>query len=189
MDYSLAAGDRIYVAFHQIHICNLMFYSGYNVADTLRDAERSFEDIHSWSSSIDMNSFAMCVIRACKALQGQTYIDTPYVFDGDDGFSDAHFLEESCKQSTSPALLLNWYESFKMVPLVLYDHVDTAIETGYRCYSTIDGHPCHRFVFNFLKIILGTILRKSFRFLHVVLIYLKWQAYSYDVMVFLFGPD
>ncbi|KAG2223954.1 hypothetical protein INT45_013411, partial [Circinella minor] len=144
MDYSLAAGDRIYVAFHQIHICNLMFYNGYNVADTLRDAEQSFEDIHSWSSSIDMNSFAMCVIRTCKALQGQTYIDTPYVFDGDDGFSDAHFLEESCKQSTSPALVLNWYESFKMVPLVLYDHIDTAIKMGYRCYSTIDGHPCHR---------------------------------------------
>ena len=86
----------------------------------------------------------MCVIRTAKALQGQTYIDTPYVFDGDDGFSDTHFLTESCKHSSNPALLLNWYESFKLIPLVLYGHLDTAIEVGYRCFSTFHGHPCHR---------------------------------------------
>ncbi|KAI8138424.1 hypothetical protein BJV82DRAFT_631487 [Fennellomyces sp. T-0311] len=144
MEFSLSAGDRIYVAFHQVHISTLMFYNGYNLHDTLQDAEASFADIHAWSTSIDMNSFAMCIIRAAKALQGHTYIDTPNVFDGDDGFNDAHFLEESCKQSSNPELVLNWYESFKIVPLTLYGHVDSAIEVGYRCFKTIDGHPCHR---------------------------------------------
>ncbi|KAI9494151.1 hypothetical protein BDB00DRAFT_819835 [Zychaea mexicana] len=144
MNFSMSAGDRIYVAFHLVHICTLMFYNGYNCSVTLQEAERSYEDIHSWSASIDMNSFAMCIIRLTKALQGHTYIDTPEVFDGDDGFNDEHFLTESCKQSSNPELVLNWYESFKIIPLVLYGHLDTAVEVGYRCFRTLHVHPCHR---------------------------------------------
>ncbi|KAI9245237.1 hypothetical protein BDA99DRAFT_290142 [Phascolomyces articulosus] len=142
--YSLAAGDRIFSAFNSSNACQLMFFNGHHTADTLQYAEERYEEIRSWSSSIDPNCLVVCVIRACKALQGQTYIDTPYVFDGDDGFLDGHFLTESCKQSSNPALLLNWYESFKLVPLVLYEHIDTALEVGYRCYRTFHGHPSHR---------------------------------------------
>ena len=121
-----------------------MFFTGYNLNETLRKAEASFEEIHSWSPTVDHNCLIMCIIRAIKALQGHTYVYTPNVFDGDDGFSDEHFLTESCKYTPNPELPLNWYESFKMIPLTLYGHIDTAIETGYRCFETIDGHPCHR---------------------------------------------
>lgn len=121
-----------------------MFCLGYHIADTLRYAEACFEDIHAWSQSIDMNSFAMVIVRVCKALNGHTYTDTPQVLDGDDGFNDEHFLAESCRQSTNPELVMNWYESFKIIPLVLYGHLDTAIEMGYRCLATIEVHPNHR---------------------------------------------
>ncbi|KAI8140084.1 hypothetical protein BJV82DRAFT_715928 [Fennellomyces sp. T-0311] len=144
MDLSTSAGDRIYGAFCLVWTPLAMFFTGYNLNDTLREAEASFEDIHSWSPTVDHNSLIMCIIRSIKALQGQTYIDTPNVFDGDDGFNDTHFLSESCKHTPNPELPLNWYESFKMIPLTLYGHVDTAIQTGYRCFETIDGHPCHR---------------------------------------------
>lgn len=94
MKFSFSAGDRIYTSFHQIHIAILMFCLGYHIADTLRYAEACFEDIHAWSQSIDMNSFAMVIVRVCKALNGHTYTDTPQVLDGDDGFNDEHFLAE-----------------------------------------------------------------------------------------------
>ncbi|KAI9251841.1 hypothetical protein BDA99DRAFT_521318 [Phascolomyces articulosus] len=144
MQYTLSSGDRIYNAFSLVWIPLLKFYTGENINDTVRAAEQGFEEIHSWSPTLDHNSLVMCVIRICKALQGKTYVDTPHVFDGDDGFSDAHFLEESCRHTGNPEILLNWYESYKIIALVLYGHLDSAIETGYRCFATIDGHPCHR---------------------------------------------
>ncbi|KAI9245236.1 hypothetical protein BDA99DRAFT_576957 [Phascolomyces articulosus] len=142
--YSLSAGDPVFSGFNASNESQHLFYTGTHIADTLRHAEQKYQEIHSWSPSIEANGLIMCVIRTCKALQGQTYIDTPNVFDADDGFRDAHYSTEISKQSSNPPIYLNWYESFKMLPLVLYGHVDAAVEVGYRCYSTIYGHPCHR---------------------------------------------
>ncbi|KAI7858865.1 hypothetical protein BDC45DRAFT_497792 [Circinella umbellata] len=144
LEYAMSAGDRIYGAFSLVWIPILKFFTGHSLNDTVRVGEEGFEEIHSWSPALDHNSLVMCVIRTCKALQGKTYIDTPQVFDGDDGFNDEHFLEESCRQTANVDVLLNWYESFKIIPLVLYGHLDAAIEIGNRCFGTIEGHPCHR---------------------------------------------
>ncbi|KAI8138755.1 hypothetical protein BJV82DRAFT_673294 [Fennellomyces sp. T-0311] len=144
IQYSLAGGDRMYAAFHQMHMCIVKFTQGYPISDVIQETSAAYQDIHAWSPTIDHNSFVMCILRAAKALQGQTYIDTPQVFDGDDGFNDANFLEESSKYNSNPDLVLNWYESYKMVPLTLYGHLDAAIQAGYRCVKTIEGHPSHR---------------------------------------------
>ncbi|KAI9275770.1 hypothetical protein BDA99DRAFT_431313 [Phascolomyces articulosus] len=144
MNLSFSTGDRIYVAFHQTHRLVILWGLNNNIADTLREAESNYEDIHSWSASVDTNMFAMCVIRACKALQGHTYINTSDVFDGDDGFNNEHYVRESCKQSSNPELLLNWYDTFFIIPQALYGHYDAAIATGYKTVNVIDDHPCHR---------------------------------------------
>lgn len=139
-----SAGDRIFMAFNQVHRLVILFGLNRNLADTLHEAESNYEDIHGWSASIDSNMFAMTIVRVCKALQGHTFIDTPEVFDGEDGFNDAHFLKESCKHSSNPELLVNWYEAFKIVPQTLYGHLDAALGTGFRGAAEVDGHPCHR---------------------------------------------
>ncbi|KAI9491307.1 hypothetical protein BDB00DRAFT_833957 [Zychaea mexicana] len=146
LQYAKSAGDQIYATGCQAHIAITMFYCGHHVADTLRESEEIFEDIHSWSQTSDMNSFVMCIVRACKALQGHTYVDTPNVFDGDDGFSDEHFILETSKHSDYPAVALNWYESYKMIPLTIYGHYDAAVETGHRCFETMNAHPNHRHI-------------------------------------------
>ncbi|KAI9245223.1 hypothetical protein BDA99DRAFT_565955 [Phascolomyces articulosus] len=144
MRYALIAGDRLVAGFNSTYACELMFYNGSHTADALRYVGQRYEEIGYSSSAIDPTSSAMCIMRTCKALQGQTYIDTPNVFDGDDGYNDAHFLEESCKYISNPAMIVDWHESFKLVPLVLYEHIDTALEIGYRCFKTFHEHPCHR---------------------------------------------
>ncbi|KAI7856678.1 hypothetical protein BDC45DRAFT_61060 [Circinella umbellata] len=144
MNLSFSAGDRIYVAFHQTHRLVILFGLNNNITDTLREAESNYEDIHSWSSSVDTNMFAMSVIRCCKALQGHTYVNTPNVFDGDDGFNNDHYVQESCKDSSNPELILNWYDTFYIIPQTLYGHYDAAIATGYKTVHVIDDHPCHR---------------------------------------------
>ncbi|KAI7876513.1 hypothetical protein K492DRAFT_210311 [Lichtheimia hyalospora FSU 10163] len=144
IDIAYSAGDRIFMAFNQVHRLVILFGLNRNLADTLHEAESNYEDIHGWSASIDSNMFAMCIIRLCLALQGRTFIDTPEVFDGEDGFNDEHFLKESCKHSSNPELLVNWYEAFKIIPQTLYGHLDAAIEIGFRGAAEVDGHPCHR---------------------------------------------
>ncbi|KAI9487280.1 MAG: hypothetical protein EXX96DRAFT_552526 [Benjaminiella poitrasii] len=143
--YSLSAGDRIYASFAHLHIVDMMFYSGINLSDTLLEAENCYDDIHNWSSSADTNILIMCIIRTIKALQGHTFSNSAEeIFDGDDGFCDSHFIAESCKQSPSPSVPLNWYDSFRMLPLVLYGHYEYAISLGYVCIHGMHNHPCHR---------------------------------------------
>ncbi|KAI8138810.1 hypothetical protein BJV82DRAFT_522892 [Fennellomyces sp. T-0311] len=144
MQYALAAGDRIYTSFYLIQISVIYFTGGHHVSGTIREAAAAYEEIHSWAPTMDPNSMVMCILRAAKALHGQTYYNTTDVFDGDDGFNDAHFTEEFSKYSSNPEMLLGWYEFYKLVPLTLYGHLDAAIQVGNRCIKTIDGHPLMR---------------------------------------------
>ncbi|KAI8148771.1 hypothetical protein BJV82DRAFT_647609 [Fennellomyces sp. T-0311] len=145
LQYSLAAGDRLFTAFSLMHISIVKFVYGYHTTDSLQQSLSAYEDIHSWSPTIDHNTFLMCMIRSTKAFRGETYYNTPYVFDGDDGFNDEHYLSECAKYSSNFEIVLNWYESFKIIPLTLYGHLDTAIEVGYRCVKTLYHHPLQRF--------------------------------------------
>ncbi|KAI9352389.1 hypothetical protein BD770DRAFT_445542 [Pilaira anomala] len=143
--YSLSAGDRIYASFAHLHIATSLYYMGENLADTLVEAESCYDDIHAWSSSVDSNILIMAVIRTIKALQGHTFNTSSFeIFDGDDGFNDVHFISESCKQSSNLDVPLNWYDSFRLVPLVLYGHYEHAIAVGYMCIRGIHNHPGHR---------------------------------------------
>ncbi|KAG2222787.1 hypothetical protein INT45_011597, partial [Circinella minor] len=161
VQFSLSAGDRIYLTVNQVHVTISMFYCGYHVADTLRECEQIYEDVYAWSSTTDMNAFIMSIIRCCKALQGQTYIDTPDVFDGDDGFNDKHYLAESSKGASNPEVSQNWYESYKMIPLTIYDHYDAAIETGNRCIKSMGAHPNHRHLFLNLAYLSLALIQKA----------------------------
>lgn len=143
--YSLSAGDRIYASFSHLHIADSMFYTGACLSDTLVEAESCYDDIHAWSSSADTNILIMSVIRVIKALQGHTFNSSAEeIFDGDDGFNDRHFIAESCDQSANIDVPLNWYDSFRMVPLVLYGHYEHAIAVGFMCLRGAHNHPCHR---------------------------------------------
>lgn len=143
--YCLSAGDRIYGSFSHLHVATTMLYTGYRLSDVLAEAESCYDDIHAWSSSADTNVLVMSIIRCVKALQGHTFNENPEeMFDGDDGFNDSHFVAESCKQSANPRVPLNWYETFRMIPLVLYGHYDYSIALGYCVVNGVGNHPGHR---------------------------------------------
>ncbi|KAF7722487.1 hypothetical protein EC973_003107 [Apophysomyces ossiformis] len=145
LDMNVSAGDRIYATYSQVHIVLSMFFCGDNLGDVLHAAQRCYDEIHSWSSSVDTLMLTMCVIRAIKALQNYSFSRIPEaIFDGDDGFNDANFVMESSKQSSNPQLLFYWYESYRMIPLVLYGHYDYAIKVGYTCLEGVNSHPSQR---------------------------------------------
>ncbi|KAI8987483.1 hypothetical protein BDF20DRAFT_850535 [Mycotypha africana] len=143
--YCLSAGDRIYASFSHLHIASSLFFTGANLSDTLVEAETCYDDTHAWSSSADSNILIMSLIRTIKALQGHTYTHlAEEIFDGDDGFNDSHFIAESIRASPNFIVPLNWYDSYRMLPLVLYGHYEHAIAVGYNCLRSAHLHPCHR---------------------------------------------
>jgi hypothetical protein len=143
--FSAAAGDRIYTSYGLLQTAMFKFFSGMNLWDVLQAAEIAYEEVHTWAPSIDTNILIISLLRTIKALQGKTYIADPKcVFDGDDGFNDAHFVNEICLHAVNPAVPINWYESLKMLPLVLYGHSEEAIRVGDQCHFESHNHPCQR---------------------------------------------
>ncbi|KAG2223963.1 hypothetical protein INT45_013420, partial [Circinella minor] len=161
---SLSAGDRIYTTFHRAYRLLVLFGLSENISDVLYEAENAYEDINTWASSGESHLLIMSIIRGSKALQGRTYIDTPRIFDGDDGFNDAHFVKESWRETSNVNLALGWYCTLKLITQVLYEHYDAAIETGYSILDTICHHDCQhysRLMFCYFSLALVAKLRNN----------------------------
>ncbi|CDS09583.1 hypothetical protein LRAMOSA10943 [Lichtheimia ramosa] len=142
--HAFAGGDRHFTNYAKMHCSISSFAVARHLSDVLPIAEESFEVIHKWSPAAESNAMAITVVRAIKALQGRTYWETDYVYDGDDGFNDEHFITETFKQSPDPTIALNWYHSFKIIPLTLYERYEPAIEIGDRWFHKLGSIPCVR---------------------------------------------
>ncbi|KAG2171396.1 hypothetical protein INT43_009057 [Umbelopsis isabellina] len=143
--YSRAAGDRIYCSSSMLHIATQKLFLGHNLWDVLQAAQACYEEVHTWSPAVDNNILIMSILRTVKALQGKTYVsEASRVFDGDDGFNDAHFVGEICQHSVNSSVPITWYQTFKMLPLVLFGHSEEAVRIGYHCHNGIHNHLCQR---------------------------------------------
>ncbi|KAM3579037.1 Chk1 protein kinase, variant 2 [Umbelopsis sp. WA50703] len=143
--YSRAAGDRIYASSALLHIATQKLFIGDNLWDVLQAAQACYEEVHTWSPAVDTNILIMSILRTVKALQGKTYVDdAKFIFDGDDGFNDAHFVGEICQHSANPSVPITWYQTFKMLPLVLFGHSEEAVRIGELCHAGIHNHLCQR---------------------------------------------
>ncbi|CDS06005.1 hypothetical protein LRAMOSA08533 [Lichtheimia ramosa] len=142
--HAFAAGDRHFTNYGKIQYSMTCFAVARHLNDVLPIAEECFEDIHKWSVFAENNAMAIPVVRTIKALQGRTYWETDDVFDGDDGFNDNHFLTESFKQSPDPTIALNWYQSYKIIPLTLFERYEAAIDIGDHWSDKLEHVPCLR---------------------------------------------
>ncbi|KAJ8653301.1 hypothetical protein O0I10_011051 [Lichtheimia ornata] len=139
--HAFAAGDRHFTNYGKIHYSMVRLSVARHLSDVLPIAEECYEEVHKWSTAAESNAMSITIVRAIKALQGRTYWDTDNVYDGDDGFNDEHFLTESFKQSPNSVLALNWYQTYKIIPLTLYERYEAAIEVGEYCFSVRENVP------------------------------------------------
>ncbi|KAJ8653535.1 hypothetical protein O0I10_010774 [Lichtheimia ornata] len=139
--HAFAAGDRHFTNYGKLHLSMSRFAVAHHLSDVLPIAEECYEEVHKWSTAVETNVMAITVVRATKALQGRTYWDTDNVYDGDDGFNDEHFLTESFKQSPNSTIALSWYQSYKIIPLTLYERYEAAIEVGDHIFRTLEHVP------------------------------------------------
>lgn len=139
-----AGGDRYYINYGKLCYSFTYLAVSHHLSDALPIAEDAYDEVHKWSTATHQNLMGLSIVRLIKALQGRTYWDTDNVFDGDDGFNDEHFLAESSKPIPIAVIALNWYQSYKMIPLTLYERYDAAVEIGDYCFRTMDSLPCIR---------------------------------------------
>ncbi|CDH52356.1 histidine kinase [Lichtheimia corymbifera JMRC:FSU:9682] len=139
-----AGGDRYYINYGKLCYSFTYLAVARHLSDALPIAEDAYDEVHNWSTATHQNLMGLSIVRLIKALQGRTYWDTDNVFDGDDGFNDEHFLAESSKPIPIAVIALNWYQSYKMIPLTLYERYDAAVEIGDYCFRTMDSLPCIR---------------------------------------------
>ncbi|CDS08874.1 hypothetical protein LRAMOSA10235 [Lichtheimia ramosa] len=142
--HAFVGGDRHFTNYTKMHCGISSFVAARHLSDALPIAEEAFEEVHKWSPAAESNAMTITVVRAIKALQGRTYWETDYVYDGDDGFNDEHFITETFKQSPDPTIALNWYHSFKMIPLTLYERYEPAIEIGDHWFPKLESLPIMR---------------------------------------------
>ncbi|CDS11781.1 hypothetical protein LRAMOSA04044 [Lichtheimia ramosa] len=145
IQHAFAAGDRHFTNYSKIQYSMTCFAVARHLNDVLPIVEECFEDINKWSPVAESNAMLITVVRAIKALQGRTYWETDYVYDGDDGFNDQNFITETFKQSPDSTIPLNWYHSFKMIPLTLYERYEPAIEIGDHWFPKVESLPCVRY--------------------------------------------
>lgn len=136
--HALSGGDKLYSAFSLLHSSALDFYVGENLSDTLQQLQLSLEEVRDLNN--DVAVLFVSIIRTILALQGKTYLEKDNIF-GDDSFCEQDFIEERCRYSTNPLVPMNWYRSFKMLPLVLYGFYEKAVELGFECIKTLHSHP------------------------------------------------
>ncbi|RUP47930.1 hypothetical protein BC936DRAFT_145161, partial [Jimgerdemannia flammicorona] len=141
-ELSLSAGDRIYASFSKVHIVTSSFHIGEYLSQVMQEAQLCFNEVHNWSPSADTNILVVSLMRTILALQGNTYLSEQGIFD-DENFSDVAFVQENCDASSNPTVPMNWYLSYKMLPLVLYGFNEAAINLGFECISTMHCHPLH----------------------------------------------
>lgn len=59
INIAYSAGDRIFMAFNQVHRLVILLGLNRNLADTLHEAESNYEDIHGWSAHTVLTVFPL----------------------------------------------------------------------------------------------------------------------------------
>ncbi|KAG8808819.1 hypothetical protein FRC17_003761, partial [Serendipita sp. 399] len=141
-----SAGDRVYEAFARCHALSLRLYCSEHLSDLLPYAEEVVTDIRAWAVNSDTNSLAMGILMTIRALAGETdgrTVDTAF---DTEKWKEAHFLHKLHESSGNFHVVMNWYNSFKIVGLYGLGFFGRAAELGFGIYTTRNSHPSHRHI-------------------------------------------
>lgn len=105
------------------------------------DIVQSLTDVTLWSNSGDMTVFAQGHLNCIKALAGYTEASSAETAFDTATFCEREYLEQVAVRSGNLPVVMNWYNSFKIVGLFCLGFVREAAELGFEVYATRDKHP------------------------------------------------
>ncbi|KZV95615.1 STKc type histidine kinase [Exidia glandulosa HHB12029] len=139
-----AAGDRIYAGFARIYQICTHIYVCDDLSEVLAVTEDVMKDGAMWGEGSDVSTLAKGLAACVRALAGQTeatsaatVMDTPF-------WKEREYFEQLHSYGGNVALILNWYNSFKMAVLFGLGFFEEAAALGYEVFHARHLHPNHR---------------------------------------------
>ncbi|KAL0581381.1 Chk1 protein kinase [Marasmius crinis-equi] len=143
--YGNSAGDRIYTSFASLHMVATRLYVCDHLGELVTAAEESVNDIKLWSPGASV-ALAAGTLNCIRALGGYTFATSPSTAFDTEGFNEADYVHGLEATTGNIPLVMNWYNSFKVVGLYCLGHIKEAATLGFQVYETRDKHPNHRHV-------------------------------------------
>ncbi|KAA1468392.1 histidine kinase [Dentipellis sp. KUC8613] len=142
--YANSAGDRVYASFASYYIIETKLFSCEHLEELVIAAEESFNDIKLWTPHGDSTIFAMGLLNCIRALGGWTTASSADTIYDTDTFVEREYLAHVSTASGNLAMVMNWYNSFKVVALFCLGFTREAAALGFDVYNSRSKHPNHR---------------------------------------------
>ncbi|TFY83386.1 hypothetical protein EWM64_g624 [Hericium alpestre] len=142
--YANSAGDRVYASFASYYTTETKLFSCEHLDELVICAEESYNDIKLWTPHGDSTIFAIALLNCIRALGGYTLVTSAETIYDTDTFNEAEYLAHISRFSGNIGLVMNWYNSFKVVALYCLGFVREAAALGFEVYESRDKHPNHR---------------------------------------------
>ena len=102
---------------------------------------QSIADVMLWSNNGDMAFLAQGQLNCIRALAGYTDASSPDTALDTATFCEREYLQQIVARSGNLPVVMNWYNSFKVVALFCIGFAQAAAELGFEVYATRDKHP------------------------------------------------
>ncbi|KAJ7630475.1 hypothetical protein FB45DRAFT_915621 [Roridomyces roridus] len=146
VQYGHSAGDRVYTSFASIHSVLTQLFVCEHITELIVAAEECVSDVNHWAPKGPSSVLAMGVLNCIRALGGFTTADSAATAFDTETFNESDFRRYIHETSGNVPLVLNWYDSMKVVGLFCLGFVTEAAELGFEVYATREKHPNHRHV-------------------------------------------
>jgi hypothetical protein len=144
--YGNSAGDRVYICFANITTMSTRLFVCDHLSELVPVAEEYASDIRMMVPGADTIILAMSVLNCIRAIGGYTQSNSRSTVFDTENFKESEYLNEIYSTSKNLPLVLNMYNSYKLVALFCLGYVDEAAELGFSVYETRGKHPNHRHV-------------------------------------------
>ncbi|TRM62878.1 histidine kinase [Schizophyllum amplum] len=146
--YGYSAGDRLFTGYALIYTVQNKLYVCEHISELITSAEDCVADLKLWASSGsgDQVVLGKGILNLIRALGGYTYAHTAdTAFDTED-FIEAEYMNQVRRNSGNLEMVMNWYNSFKLVGYFCLGFIKEACDLGFSVYETREMHPNHRHV-------------------------------------------
>ncbi|KAH9927462.1 histidine kinase [Epithele typhae] len=143
--YGQGAGDRVFTSFSSVHLVLTRLYIGDHLSEVVVAGEESLTDVQLWTSSLGVSMLAQGTLNCIRALGGYTVAHSAETAFDTDTFIESEYLQENASFE-HVKVVMNWYNSFKLVGLFCLGFVEEAAALGFYVWDTRDSNPNHRHI-------------------------------------------
>lgn len=141
-----SAGDRVYTSFASVHAVLTRLCIGEHLGELIILAEECASDVGIWNPNGESLVLAIGILNLVRLLRGYTHASSAQTAFNTDTFNEQNYLAEIQATSGNLTLILNWYNSFKVVGYFCVGYIEESAILGFSVFQTRYIHPNHRHI-------------------------------------------